>query len=222
MKNTAAILFASCLISLAQTNTDSSGYVTNAALLTPFTLTNSEGNVFTDAVFVKITANKFIYKAGNGTMGTKRLDTLPPELLARIGYDPSNAAAADFKEQQQKEALRRQQELDRQQRARDALVQEVLKSQEKITGDVIQKIDAGLLLTTPGRAYPDVPYDEWRTILLADYPNTETAVAKDQIFANGFPIGTFSYTTVNNSQNTIRMWTCDTNRAVEYYIEHGR
>ena len=39
------------------TNTDSSGYVTNVNLLTPFTVTNSAGKVFTDAVLVKLMAN---------------------------------------------------------------------------------------------------------------------------------------------------------------------
>ena len=42
------------------TNTDSSGYVTNAALLAPFTLTNSIGDVVTNAVLVKLTPNSLM------------------------------------------------------------------------------------------------------------------------------------------------------------------
>jgi hypothetical protein len=77
------------------TNTDSSGYVTNAALLTPFTLTNSAGDVITNAVLVKLMPNKFIYKTPTGVMGTRRLDSLSTELQNRFGYDAASAAAQD-------------------------------------------------------------------------------------------------------------------------------
>jgi|ERR1039458_3858664 hypothetical protein len=94
------------------TNTDSSGYVTNANLLTPFTVTNSAGVVFTNAVLVKLMPNKFIYKTPGGAMGTLRLDLLPEGLLQKIGYDPQAAQAADEAENQKKA---RQQELAQQQ-----------------------------------------------------------------------------------------------------------
>ena len=81
--------------SFARTNTDSSGYVTNANLLTPFTVTNSAGVVFTNAVLVKLMPNKFIYKTPGGAMGTLRLDALPEDLLQKIGYDPQAAQAAN-------------------------------------------------------------------------------------------------------------------------------
>ena len=119
MKAAIVILFASCVLSLAQTNTDANGYVTNVALLTPFTLTNSAG-VITNAVLVKLTANKFIYKTDTGAMGMLRLDALPPEMLARIGYDPDKAKQADIQEQEQKQkeqddlTSQRQQQIDAQ------------------------------------------------------------------------------------------------------------
>lgn len=56
------LALASAFVLHAQTNTDSSGYVTNAALLAPFTLTTSSGKVITNAVLVKLMPNKFIYK----------------------------------------------------------------------------------------------------------------------------------------------------------------
>jgi hypothetical protein len=110
MKIIVAFLLASCVVSFAQTNTDSSGYVTNANLLTPFTLTNSVGDVITDAVLVKLTPNKFIYKTPSGAMGMLRLDSLSKDLQEKFGFDPQAAQAAD----EQKKV--RQQQLDQQQR----------------------------------------------------------------------------------------------------------
>jgi tetratricopeptide (TPR) repeat protein len=71
------------------------GYVTNADLLTPFTLTNSVGDVITNAELVKLTPNKFIYKTPTGVMGMLRLDSLSTELQLRFGYDAADAAAQD-------------------------------------------------------------------------------------------------------------------------------
>jgi ankyrin repeat protein/formylglycine-generating enzyme required for sulfatase activity len=106
--------------SFARTNIDSSGYVTNANLLTPFTVTNSAGVVFTNAVLVKLMPNKFIYKTPGGAMGTLRLDSLPEDLLQKIGYDPQVAQAADEAENQKKA---RQQQYDQQQRELAILAQ---------------------------------------------------------------------------------------------------
>jgi TPR repeat protein len=114
----------------AQTNTDSSGYVTNANLLTPFTVTNSAGEVFTNAVLVKLMPNKFIYKTPGGAMGILRLDSLPEDLLQKIGYDPQAAQATDEAENQKKA---RQQELAQQQRA-FAAQQAELRAQSKPQG----------------------------------------------------------------------------------------
>ncbi|HEY5043032.1 MAG TPA: ankyrin repeat domain-containing protein [Verrucomicrobiae bacterium] len=94
------------------TNTDSSGYVTNEALLTPFTLTNSAGDVFTNAVLVKLTANKFIYKTPGGG-GMLPLASLSKDLRKKFGYDPQAVQAADEAEQEKKA---RQQEIVQQQR----------------------------------------------------------------------------------------------------------
>ena len=93
------------------TNTDSSGYVTNEALLTLFTLTNSAGDVITNAVLVKLTANKFIYKTPGGG-GMMPLASLPEDLQEKFGYDPQAAQAADDADQQKKV---RQQQLYQQQ-----------------------------------------------------------------------------------------------------------
>ena len=95
------------------TNTDSSGYVTNEALLTPFTLTNSVGDVITNAVLVKLTANKFVYKTDAGAMGMLPLASLPEDLQEKFGYDSRIAQAADEADQQNKA---RQQQLAQRQR----------------------------------------------------------------------------------------------------------
>jgi hypothetical protein len=95
------------------TNTDSSGYVTNETLLTPFTLTNSVGDVITNAVLVKLTANKFVYKTDAGGMGMLPLVSLPEDLQKKFGYDAQAAQAADDAEQAKK--VRQQQIVQQQQ-----------------------------------------------------------------------------------------------------------
>jgi hypothetical protein len=99
MKTIIVALLASCVVSLAQTNTDSSGYVTNANLLTPFILTNSAGDVITNAVLVKLMPNKFVYKTPNGGEGVMRLDSLSKDLQKKFGYNPVDAFNADVAEQ---------------------------------------------------------------------------------------------------------------------------
>jgi hypothetical protein len=84
------------------TNTDSSGYVTNEALLTPFTLTNSVGDVIKNAVLVKLTVDKFVYKTDAGAMGMLPLASLPEDLQKKFGYDLQAAQAADMAAQQRK------------------------------------------------------------------------------------------------------------------------
>ena len=91
-------------------NIDESGYVTNASLLQPFAVTNSAGIVFTDAVLVKLTSNKFMYKTSSGAMGTQRLDLLPKDLQQSIGYDPYAAKLIDETEAADKAAERTQRE----------------------------------------------------------------------------------------------------------------
>lgn len=86
----------------SHTNTDNSGYVTNSALLDPFTVTNSSGEVFTDAVLVRLTPSKFTYKTATGAMGVLPLASLPEDLQKKFGYIPQNAQAADEADQQKK------------------------------------------------------------------------------------------------------------------------
>jgi len=92
------------------TNTDSSGHVTNSALLAPFALTNSDGNIITNAVLVKLTPNKFVFQTTDASaMGTLPLASLPDDLRKKFGYDPLAAQAADNADEQMK--TRRQQRL---------------------------------------------------------------------------------------------------------------
>lgn len=199
------------------------GYVTNIALLMPFTLTNSAGNVITNAVLDKLTANTFIYKTPDGIMGMMRLDTLPPEMLERIGYDPVAAAKADEADAIKK-SLDQQNQLAARQAAQQAALwngalKTALSKQREFYGDVIQKIDAGLLVRSPGRIEEDVDITQ-STILLKRYSGYDSVAAEDQIHVNAFPIGLYSYTTVNKSENTVHVWTCDTNEAMQYYLTH--
>lgn len=87
---------------VAEGNVDADGYVTNLQLLKPFTVTNSAGAVFTDAVLVKLMPAKFMYKTSSGAMGTQRLELLPAEILQKIGYNAAAALAANQAETQKK------------------------------------------------------------------------------------------------------------------------
>jgi len=144
-------VFANCAVALAQTNTDSSGYVTNAALLGPFTLTVSSGKVITNAVLVKLMPNKFVYKIpGVAGGGMERLDSLPKYLQERFGYDSSKAAAADEIDRQKKmaqiehfrhEAMAQQRQADYEKRLKTLVEERFV-----VEGQVIQKISEGLLV----------------------------------------------------------------------------
>src|ERR1700722_11216512 len=132
------------------TNTDSQGYVTNTALLFPFTLTNSSGDTISNAVLVKLTANKFIYKYPPGNEGMARLDSLPKDLQEKFGYNPTNAAIADETDKQKHEA---QLEQDKEYQIALMLAENRKKIESTkmvIEGKIIQKIDAGLLVDSAG------------------------------------------------------------------------
>jgi hypothetical protein len=140
MKAAIVILFASCVLSLAQTNTDANGYVTNVALLTPFTLTNSAGDVITNAVLYKLTVNKFIYKTDGG-MGMMSLATLPQNLLDQISYDPEAAAKADADEAAKKERDRQNLIAQQQQMAND---QTALANATQAAASNTQSVSSGI------------------------------------------------------------------------------
>jgi len=115
------------------------GYVTNADLLTPFTLTNSIGDVITNAVLVKLTPNKFIYKTPSGVMGMLRLDSLSTELQLRFGYDAADAAAQDAIE-----ADAKMRDLQWRQSQRDLAQQqaELKASKQSVVSDISRSIRA--------------------------------------------------------------------------------
>jgi hypothetical protein len=83
-----------------------------------------------------------------------------------------------------------------------------------INGTVTQVLDEGLLVDRIiGEGLPD---EEHSTILLKGVPQGKAV--DDGIFVRAYPIGLFSYTTVNQSKNTIHAWTADLHYAVAYYL----
>lgn len=223
--------------SLAQmsTNTDSQGYVTNSALLFPFTLTNSSGDTISNAVLVKLTANKFIYKYPPGGEGVARLDSLPKDLQEKFSYNPTNAAFADKMDAQKKE---KQAEHDNQ--AADALAREadverrakiVVQGCRTVDGNVIQKIDAGLLVDCDREEFTLHPRDHYvdptkekplvrELILLEHYTNSDGIVDGDFVGTIAYPMGTYTYTSVQGASKTIRIYTPDFGTAfLEEYLE---
>jgi len=214
------------------TNTDSSGYVTNEALLTPFTLTGSTGRIITNAVLVKLTPNKFVYKTPSGEMGILRLDSLSKDLQDKFGYNPTNAAAADEVDRQKRET---QLAHDREYQAAEKLAENRKKIESTkmiIEGKILQKIDTGLLVDSAGQRRNDAikerivigdnlsgdirflnnglqVYDG--LCLLTDYHNDANLVDGDIVEAAAYPNGEYTYTTVNGSLKTVRQFTCNVN-----------
>lgn len=225
MKTAIMFLLASCVISLAQTNTDSSGYVTNANLLAPFTLTNSVGDVITDAVLVKLTANKFVYKTPSGAMGMLRLDSLSKDLQEKFGYDPQAAQAADEAEKQKKVRL---QQYDQQQRenvaaqaAQAAIWKQVqrYKSEFDVTGDTLrvdQVTKEGILASyNHVDSEPDLSFS--MVYFVKDYPKKDALSDGETISGPFYEIGSYTYTSVMGSSKTIQCLTCSPNVAFQYY-----
>ncbi|MGB7749394.1 MAG: hypothetical protein WBN75_19140 [Verrucomicrobiia bacterium] len=208
MKTLITLLLASVGIASAQTNTNS------APIFISFT--NTVGEYITNAQVVSLAPNKLVYRAADGLGGgTIRLEKLPPELQAKLNYDPDEANKADQIDNDRKAADREKQAIAQfqanEQARRDEAYQKILKHRVYITGKIIQKIDDGLLLSCPVD-------DGYMTILLRNHPRYDVLAAQDEVQIYGFPLGTYSYTTVNNSKNTIHDWTCDTNIAISYYL----
>ena len=217
------------------TNTDSQGYVTNATLLTPFTLTNSAGNIVTDAVLVKLTPNTFLYKTPRSE-AFQRLDSLSKDLQEKFGYNPSKAAQADELDRQKYAA-----QLQRANAAAAAAAlaehrSQIESSRMIIEGDVIQKLDVGFLVDSAtqikridlewrasvglstsvigdGRYYDPTTHIQIFNglCLLTDYPKASSVVDGDVVRAFAYPNGEYSYTAVSGGSKTVRQFTCNIN-----------
>jgi hypothetical protein len=234
-RDVAESLMTSHVVSSAHGNsiTDSRGYVTNADYLTPFTLTNSTGDVITNAVLVKLTPNNFIYKTPDGGEGMMRLDSLSKNLQDRFGYDPLKSALADEVERQRREAQREQ---DMQAEFQAALGRRgayIESTKMVIEGEVLQTLDIGLLVKSASeakkRAYEydtrigaptsggDVKYFDPATRLpiynglcfLTDYSKASSIVDGDIVRVVAYPNGEYTYIAVSGGSKTVRQFTCD-------------
>ena len=186
--------------------------------LMPFALTKFDGNIITNAVLIKLTPNKFIYKTPNGEEGIMRLDSLSKDLQKRFGYDAEDAASADsdeaWRKSKQTAAWQQQQAIAADQERRNIVLQKALKNQYPVNGRAIQKKSDGLLVSL------DLGDYEHRTILLVNYQHEDSVAADDRISCRAFRLGLYTYTTVNNSENTIHIFNCSTNDAIDYYSSH--
>ena len=230
MKTILIALFASCWALLAQTNTDSSGYVTNANLLTPFTLTNSSGEVITDAVLVKLTANQFIYKTSSGGIGMSRLDSLSKDLQVKFGYDSKAAQAADEIE---KERRIRGQLIAQQQReafavqAQENAIWKQVNAHKmdcsRVDSIVADQITGDGILASFNYVARDKPELSFSNpYFIKDYPNKSSLVDGNAISGRSFyKIGNYAYKTVMGSGRTIDCLTCSPNEAYQYYLKQA-
>jgi hypothetical protein len=212
MKIIVLTLLFSCLTVFAQTNIIS--------------FTNADGIFITNANAIKIAENKLLYRIPSGG-GIVRLDSLPEDIRKQFNYNPTNAAIADDSDEQKKEM---QAELDRQMAAAlkqkadfEKLKGDLIKESRTISGKVIQKIPEGLLVDNAWSSYvtetirEPSPATEYTSLcLLIDYPEYDQTVDGDYIHILAYPAGQYVYTTVNNSQKTVRKFTVDFQKAIDY------
>jgi hypothetical protein len=146
VKNLVLFLFASLTLS-ASAQTD---------LFISFT--NAAGNFIADAKVVKIFPNKLIYLTASGG-GTIRLDALPPSLQKKFGFNPTNAATADTKdeveEQTKDQAIYDNQLLASQQFQVEVLRNRVFQTCRIVWGRVVQKLPGGLLVDSGEEPVPE-------------------------------------------------------------------
>jgi hypothetical protein len=189
---------------------------TNALIFISFT--NSSGVFVTNAQVVKVYPNKLIYATDVGG-GTIRLDKLPSVIRKSLGYNPTNAAAADAAEAAKKTNVGLTGLIAQQTAAahsRRELAEETVYATGWVGyGDIIQKIPQGLLVMTPGHASEDGA--DQTTIFLKGYSGASLA-ADDFIKFTAFPVGTYSYITALRTQNTVHAYTCDLAAATDYYL----
>jgi ankyrin repeat protein len=197
------------------------GKITDTNLLVPVSFTNSIGEFITDAIPARLFANKLIYITTNGGGGTIRLENLPPDLRAKFHYNQDAAAEADQidadKKARMNEYARQQAVVAQSEFERSEAEKRAGQHKAMIIGYVIQKIDAGLLVSWNLGTEEN---SDRRTILLKDHPNYATLAANDGIYCWAFNDGLYSYTTVNKSENTVHAFTCSTNAAIDYYLTH--
>jgi hypothetical protein len=147
VKNLVLLLFAS----LAWAASAQSGPV--------ISFTNAAGEVIASARVVKVFPNKIIYLTASGA-GTIRLDELPPALQKKFGFNPTNAAAADAREevdeQARDQAVYDHQLLASRQYAVEILRNRVFQTCRIIWGRVVQKLPGGLLVDSGEDPLPGV------------------------------------------------------------------
>jgi len=137
MKNLAWLLLASLTWSAAaQTNT-------------VISFTNAAGKLIANAEVVRVFPNKLFYLAASGG-GTIRLGDLPPALQRKFGYNPTNAATADTKdeveEQAHLQAMYDHQLLASQLFQIEMFRHRVFKTCRIVWGGVVKKLPGGLLV----------------------------------------------------------------------------
>ncbi len=216
-------LLAACVSSPAQTNT--------------ITFTNQSGVVISNAEAVKISDNKLLYRIPSGG-GIVMLSNTPPDIQRKFNYNPAKAAQADEVDKQKHEAQLRQ---DQQAAAAASLAEyrrRIASSSMMVEGEVLQKLDAGLLVDSATEAKRrqrewdesvghysaggEVKYVDQTThlqlynglCLLTDYPRTSSIVDGDVVRAVAYPNGEYSYTAVSGGSKTVRQFTCDINQVV--------
>jgi hypothetical protein len=227
MKTLILFLLTACLSSIAQTNT--------------ITFTNQYGDVVSNAVVIKVSANTLLYRIPSGG-GAVKLANLPPDLQQRFGYDPEKAAALDRKEQQDRAA-------DLQQRmawaAADAkynrLKNQLEQGRRRIRGKVLQRISEGLLVDSGAAtiAYaeethygtsPDGDPISWgggtiaegktpgeealSLVLLQDFPDPNMTDG-GYVDIMAYPVGLYTYETVNQSSKTVRIFSANLDTAIK-------
>jgi hypothetical protein len=238
MKSIIVAFLASCVVSLAQTNTNNSaiginatvasskpefgsryGYVTNGTILT---FTNLQGRGFTNVIFVNAEPRTILFRTDN-LYSREKFTNLPQEVRDQFNWTPEKAALAEEANKQKKA---REQQFYQQQRenaaTQDLIWKQVQAHRESftVTGDglrVDQITKEGILVSDNHTdSEPDFSYS--LAYFVKDFPNQNALIDGATIRGTFYEIGTYTYTTVMGASKTLKCLTYSPKSAFNFYL----
>jgi hypothetical protein len=193
------------------------------------TFTNRHGEVISNADVVKVTAIDLVYTI-SGSGGRAKFSELPETIQKQFGYDPDKAVEAEKAAQQRRlhdaQLLAAQARAAAKVNAERALSGKIAATQMRISGKVIQRIEAGLLVDSGSKSYRMkdlskilhengvVKYYDQNNVqifsglcLLSDAEKSKL-IDGDSVSVIAYPNGIYSYAAVNGGESTVRKFTC--------------
>jgi hypothetical protein len=179
------------------------------------TVTNNEGIVFKNIKVIKIDPDGLIYLIPNeGGGGKLKFNTLPAAIQRQYNYNPVAAQKADaLKKDSDKKFAQQSADAAKAQLAAQnrAIIRRALVGRGSMILKVIQTTDNGMLIR-----YDCSQCDvDITTYFLVD--SSRTYPDGTHFVETIYPIGNYTYTTVQHSKATVAKYTCDLEKAVDYW-----